>query len=106
MRLTDSVVLTAIILATASAFFIYSQRDTNSDLVAEEDCYVGDEAGESVFYAQEPVTSQTETIKAIYVTSWSASKKEYIDYVIDLASNTEINGVVIDIKDWSGPYSL
>ena len=42
------------------------------------------------------------TIKAIYITSWSASKESYIDYVIDLANDSEINGVVIDIKDWSG----
>lgn len=43
-----------------------------------------------------------EIIKAIYVTSWSASKEDYVEYIIDIAKNTEINGVVIDIKDWSG----
>lgn len=41
-------------------------------------------------------------IKAIYLTSWSASKKDYIDYLIDLVKTTEINAVVIDIKDFSG----
>lgn len=43
-----------------------------------------------------------EEVKAIYVTSWSASRNSYIDYLIDIAKNTEINSVVIDIKDWSG----
>lgn len=41
-------------------------------------------------------------IKAIYMTSWSASKKSYLEYALDVASNTEINAVVIDLKDYSG----
>lgn len=41
-------------------------------------------------------------IKAIYVTSWSAGRNSYIDYLISIARNTEINSVVIDVKDWSG----
>lgn len=43
-----------------------------------------------------------DTIKAVYATSWSMSKESYIDYIIGLASSTEINAVVIDIKDYSG----
>ncbi|MFH1657141.1 MAG: putative glycoside hydrolase [bacterium] len=43
-----------------------------------------------------------EIIKSIYLTSWSASSEKRIDYVIELASSTGINAVVIDIKDYSG----
>jgi len=43
-----------------------------------------------------------EIIKAIYLTSWSAATPSMVDYAIDLAQNTEINAVVIDVKDWSG----
>jgi hypothetical protein len=45
-------------------------------------------------------------IMAVYLTSWSASNLSKIDYVIDLSKKTEINAVVIDVKDWSGkiPY--
>jgi len=45
-------------------------------------------------------------IMAVYLTSWSASSSSMIDYVIDLSKKTEINAVVIDVKDWSGkiPY--
>jgi hypothetical protein len=45
-------------------------------------------------------------IMAVYLTSWSASDSSRIDYVIDLSKKTEINAVVIDVKDWSGriPY--
>ncbi len=47
-----------------------------------------------------------QTIKAVYLTSWSASDSSRIDYIIDLSKKTVINAVVIDIKDWSGriPY--
>jgi len=43
-----------------------------------------------------------EIVKAIYLTSWSASQESFINYLIDIASTTEINSVVIDIKDFSG----
>jgi len=43
-----------------------------------------------------------EKIKAVYLTSWSAASKSKINYIIDLAKKTEINAVVIDIKDYSG----
>jgi len=46
--------------------------------------------------------SNIEIVKAIYLTSWSASKNSFIDYFIDIAKTTEINAVVIDIKDFSG----
>ncbi len=42
------------------------------------------------------------TIKAVYLTSWSAGTPARIDYVINLAKTTELNAVVIDIKDFSG----
>ncbi|MCK5044353.1 hypothetical protein KAR26_01310 [Candidatus Parcubacteria bacterium] len=43
-----------------------------------------------------------EIIKAVYLTSWSASTESRIDYLINLVKTTEINAVVIDIKDYSG----
>ncbi len=46
--------------------------------------------------------SNIKIIKAIYLTSWSASKNSFIDYLIDIARSTEINAVVIDVKDFSG----
>ena len=48
------------------------------------------------------LTNPPEIIKAIYLTSWSAATEKKIDYLIELAKTTEINAVVIDIKDYSG----
>lgn len=49
-----------------------------------------------------PVFQPPAVVKAVYMTSWSATKPNYIDYLINIAKNTEINSVVVDIKDWSG----
>ena len=41
-------------------------------------------------------------VKAIYMTGWSAGNVSYYDYLSSLFDSTEINAVVIDIKDSSG----
>ncbi len=41
-------------------------------------------------------------VKALYYGSWSASRPSFVYKLIALASSTEINAVVIDIKDFSG----
>ncbi|MEW5805413.1 MAG: putative glycoside hydrolase [Patescibacteria group bacterium] len=46
------------------------------------------------------------TVKAVYLTSWSAGNPEKINQVIELAKTTEINAVVIDIKDYSGKVAF
>jgi hypothetical protein len=73
-------------------FLEKSTEKTGSDIKVDS------EAPKSVF--QPP-----EIVKAIYLTSWSAAKEDKINYVIDIAKNTEINSVVIDIKDFSGYVS-
>jgi hypothetical protein len=123
MSLLNRVIIisAAVILATAAASFIYLQdneiyvnpnfgstTETQPEFDVEVDMEVNTGAEESIKPEdREPVfpvfeNRQPEIIKAIYVTSWSASRPSYIDYVVNLARNTEINGVVIDIKDWSG----
>ncbi len=44
-------------------------------------------------------------IKAVYVTGWSAGSKKYLNYLENLFKTTQINAVVIDIKDYSGTIS-
>jgi hypothetical protein len=51
---------------------------------------------------QEPLKNPPKVIKAIYATSWSASSESKMDYLIDLIKTTELNAIVIDIKDFSG----
>ena len=51
---------------------------------------------------QKPLENPPKIINAVYLTSWAAGNKNFVDYAIDLAANTEINAVVIDVKDYSG----
>ncbi len=42
------------------------------------------------------------TVKAIYLTAYSAGSQKKLAEIIDLIDQTELNAVVIDIKDYSG----
>jgi hypothetical protein len=46
--------------------------------------------------------STPEPVKAIYMTSWVASGEKTREPLVKLMDDTEINAVVIDIKDYSG----
>lgn len=41
-------------------------------------------------------------VKGLYLTAYSAGSAKKIDQIIDLINQTELNAVVIDIKDYSG----
>src|ERR1035437_1525582 len=45
-------------------------------------------------------------LKAVYMTSWAAGNKKFRDELFDLVDTTEINAVVIDVKDYSGRISF
>ncbi|OGH86223.1 MAG: hypothetical protein A2493_00740 [Candidatus Magasanikbacteria bacterium RIFOXYC12_FULL_33_11] len=42
------------------------------------------------------------TVKGLYLTAYSAGNTKILDSIIDLISSTELNAVVIDVKDYSG----
>jgi hypothetical protein len=47
-----------------------------------------------------------EVVKAVYISSWVAGTKKYRDRIIKLIDETEINAIVIDIKDATGKISF
>lgn len=47
-----------------------------------------------------------ESVKAIYMTSWTASEKDLRERLIKMIDATELNSAVIDIKDYSGRISF
>ena len=51
---------------------------------------------------QKSLANPPSEIKAVYMTSWSAGSEKKTDYLIKLIKDTELNAVVIDIKDFSG----
>ena len=51
---------------------------------------------------QKPLASPPSEIKAIYATNWSAGNAAKLDYFIKLIRDTELNAMVVDIKDYTG----
>lgn len=51
---------------------------------------------------QKPLSNPPQAVKAIYATSWSAGSQSKINYLINLIKETELNAIVIDLKDYSG----
>lgn len=49
-----------------------------------------------------PRPARPAVVKAIYLTSWSAATPARLDRALELIEETELNGVVIDIKDYTG----
>ncbi len=45
-------------------------------------------------------------VKGIYMTSWVAGSKELRNNLVKIADTTEINSIVIDIKDYTGKISF
>ncbi|MFA5838548.1 MAG: putative glycoside hydrolase [Candidatus Paceibacterota bacterium] len=59
---------------------------------------------ENVFKATHIKTP--EIVKALYMTSWVAGTPSFRKKVIDIIDRTEINSIVIDIKDYTGKISF
>ncbi len=47
-----------------------------------------------------------QAVKGIYMTSWVAGVKKMRDRVVKLIDDTEVNSVVIDVKDYSGTVAF
>ncbi len=47
-----------------------------------------------------------EPLKGVYMTSWAAGNAKFRQHLFDLIDTTEINAVVIDVKDYTGRISF
>ncbi len=54
----------------------------------------------------EKLSKTPEEIKALYATTWTANTNRGLSHLINLANETEINSLVIDIKDYTGKISF
>lgn len=54
---------------------------------------------------QKPLENPPAVIKAAYATGWTAGGVRGLDRMIGLIKSTELNAIVIDIKDYSGEMS-
>ena len=61
---------------------------------------------QNIHYQIDPPALQAkppqQTVKGLYLTAYSAGSSKKINEIINLINKTELNAVVIDIKDYSG----
>ncbi len=54
---------------------------------------------------QQPLSDPPTVIKAVYATAWTAGSPKRMASLIDLIKTTNLNAIVIDVKDYSGYVS-
>ena len=69
----------------------------------------GDKVPPAVQKKEAPISEHIKTpasVKGIYMTSWVAGTKDWREDLVNLIQKTELNALVIDIKDYSGKLSF
>jgi len=51
---------------------------------------------------EERLKNPPHPIKGVYISAWTTTNSKKIDEIIKLINETELNGIVVDIKDYSG----
>jgi len=92
----------------AGAFFIFGGKtieiDPNEEKSTEAklEALKKEERPDGDIENQKPLARIPENIKALYATSFAAGTPSLMDEIIKMAEETEINAIVIDLKDYSG----
>jgi len=77
-------------LLLCSFAFLYGKTDFLAELI------------QSVEAPPKPLLNPPAVIKAVYATGWSMGTKSYLAYLQNIFKTSQINAVVIDVKDVSG----
>jgi len=91
----------------AGAFFVFGGKTIDIDPNEEKNIgaeleAIKEERPDGDIENQKPLASVPEDIKALYATSYAAGTPSLMDEIIKTAEKTEINAIVIDLKDYSG----
>ena len=91
--------LVLIVVSLASAVFLFWEWQT-AVLAIEATSTIEN----NVVFNIEPSRAKppAQTVKAVYLTAYSAGSAKKLDEIIGLIDKTELNAVVIEIKDYSG----
>ena len=91
------VLLLIVIIGIVVGFNVVSQNKTD---IVQENIVQQEEVQKRVY--KKKVKPDAIEAKGLYLTAYSASSEKKRQQIIDLINNTELNTVVIDIKDYSG----
>jgi hypothetical protein len=80
------------------------EKPTNKDDLSKENVIIKSEAEVALI----PVThiKTPESVKAIYMSGWVAGSKDFRNSLVKIVDETELNSVVIDVKDSTGRLSF
>lgn len=53
-----------------------------------------------------PLIPAASEVKGVYLTAWNAGDPAFLDGILDLIARTELNAVVVDVKDDSGRVTI
>lgn len=101
-------------LITKNVYTVAQSRINNTVVVAEKDGTLKEVTSldQEIQTIPVPITTvathikKPEAVKAVYISSWVASTSSIRDKIIKLVDTTELNAVVIDIKDATGKISF
>ena len=102
--INQKIFISVVATASVAAFFsiVYTWQSVNADLEQITNVIVGRSASSSITVPLERRKTPKQTVKGLYLTAYSAGSPKKIDETIDLIDHTELNAVVMDIKDYSG----
>jgi len=101
--------LTTIGFFVAGFFILFPNLFSKINLESVKYVKTGDEKAAAV---QEEIVKKIthlqtpEPVKAIYMTSWVAGTSDWRDQLIEFIEKSELNAVVIDVKDYTGRISF
>ena len=95
-----------LVILIIGIFFIFFQKESEKEFFPDTTTETSSTTAIDI-ESQKSIFQPPEIVKAVYLTSWSAATESRVEEVIEIAKTTEINAVVVDIKDWSGfiPYN-
>lgn len=95
----------SVILNFSGAFNFYTYTSGVKDFSYALDALVNSVNPATIQPIPKKLENPPGAVKSIYMTGWSAGSKNYIKYVDELLKTTQINAVVIDVKDSTGLVS-
>lgn len=91
-----------VLMLIVGAFLFVSQKNTFS--LVSSTAYNIVASVSTIDHAQK-LASPPKPIKGIYISAWTASNSKKVANLIQLVKDTELNGVVVDIKDATGYFT-
>jgi hypothetical protein len=96
----------AVVVVLASYVIAWQTSVGNIIYVDESSALVATTSIEEIIPNKIYHISTPNAVKAVYLSSWAAGNEKFRTHLFDLLDNTEINSVIIDVKDYSGRISF